>query len=157
MKKFMGCIAACSGILLALFFVLVALDVFARNVLKVSLPWVSEASTFAFIWMTLISSVAAFIEDKHYKVSIFSEAFEKRAEPLLFAVEWLSVVVFAGLLVWQGVNFTRVSAMRFSTALGFRMDAMVCIIPICGACIILAMLHRLFLYRKTKHEGEKRP
>ena len=154
MKKLMDLIGSFSGLLLAMFFVLVALDVLARNVLKISLPWISEASTFAFIWMTLMSSVVGFIEDKHYKVSIFSEQFELKMDGILFGVEVLSVLIFAGLLVWQGINFTIVSASRTSAALGIPMNYMVCAIPLCGAGIILAMLYRVYL-RKTGRNIEE--
>lgn len=146
MKKLMNAIAALSGILLMLFFVLVAVDVLARNIIKHSMPWISEASTFAFIWMTLMSSVVAFIEDKHFKVTIFSEKTEQRFGGLLFTTEAASVLVLGSIFIWEGIKFTQVSAARLSAALNIPMNYMVCAIPISGVLIVLAMIYRIYLH-----------
>ena len=78
MKKLMELINTLSGIMLAIFFVFVGLDVFSRSVLHNSITWLNEGSTLSFICMALLASAVGFIDDIHYKVSIFPEKWESK-------------------------------------------------------------------------------
>lgn len=146
MRKLMEFINGLAGVMLAVFFVFVGLDVFTRSVLNSSVTWLNEGSTLSFICMALLASAVGFIDDIHYKVSIFPEKFEKHIEKLLLVVEMICVTAFGGLLVYEGVRYAKYCAKSFSPALGIRMSYLTAIIPICGTVIILAVIYRIYLH-----------
>lgn len=147
MKKLMNFINGLAGIMLAVFFVFIGLDVVTRSVLHNSITWLNEGSTLSFICMALLASAVGFIDDIHYKVSIFPEKIEKKLDKFLFALEVVCGVVFGALLVWQGTLYVKTCMKSFSPALGIRMSYLTAIIPVCGIIIILAMAYRVYLRR----------
>lgn len=150
MRKLMEFINSLAGVMLAVFFVFVGLDVFTRSVLHSSITWLNEGSTLSFICMALLASAVGFIDDIHYKVSVFPKRFEERIEKLLFVVEMVCVLLFGALLIYEGLGYVEYCSKSFSPALGIRMSYLTAIIPVCGAVIILAVIYRIYLYIKGK-------
>jgi TRAP-type C4-dicarboxylate transport system permease small subunit len=137
MKKLASLVKAFAGILLVLFLIFVAFDVFMRNVLRIPITWLNEGSTFAFMWMTFISGAVAFYEDIHYKISLFPEKIEKKVEKFLISFELLSVLTFGVVLFWQGIKYFKVNEMSFSPSLGLKMSNIVVVLPLCSLGIII--------------------
>ncbi len=153
MKKLMDIISGLSGILLCVFFVFVALDVFCRSVLHVPVVWFNEGSTFLFMWMAFISGSIAFFEDTHYKINLFPEKFEKKIDFFLSVCEAVFTVIFAGILLWQGIKFVQYGTMKFSPALGINMSYVILVLPLCAAIILIGILYRFLMMIKGRRKG----
>lgn len=156
MKRLMECINGLAGMMLAFFFVLVGLDVLFRSVLHSSVTWMNEGSTLSFICMALLASAVGFIDDIHYKVSVFPERIEKKLDGVLFGVEMVSVLLFGGLLVYEGLRYVKNCAKSFSPALGIRMSYLTSMIPVCGVVILLAVIYRCWLRMDAKKRGAEK-
>ena len=158
MKKLMGFFSGFAGILLFIFFIFVVFDVFFRSVLQIPIVWLNEGSVYLFMWMAFISGGLAFFYDTHYKLNLFSEKFEKKIDFLLTILEAISVMVFAGILIWQGIQFVLYSTMKYSPALGMNMGFITSVLPLCGIICFLGIVYRFWTMWKAhklglKHKG----
>jgi len=129
-----------SGFLLAIFFVFVATDVFARNVLEIPIIWLNEGSVFAFQWMTFIAGAICFFENLHFRVTILPERLEIKYRIPLTIIELAANCAFGAILLVQGIQLTIVNLKSFSPAMGICTAWIVVVIPLAAVAIILSVL-----------------
>jgi TRAP-type C4-dicarboxylate transport system permease small subunit len=157
MKKLMNLFSVLSGIMLAIFFVFVIFDVFFRSALHIPIVWLNEGSTYRCMWMAFISGGVAFFEDLHFKINLFSEKFEKRIDFFLLTCETIFSILFATVLMWQGIKFLRYCTMKYTPALGINMAAIVSVLPLCSFIIIVGIIYRYTLtIMARKMEGKEK-
>ena len=68
--------------------------------------WTEEISRFFFIWMVMIGAMIAVRERLHFDVDVWP-TLKPRSEALLRMLSNSLVLIFTGVLIWWGVEFTR--------------------------------------------------
>lgn len=127
-----------AGLLIAAITVLVTVQVFARYVLNNTPPWSEELCRYLFIWVSFLGACVATRRAAHLGVdSLVSRLPAGAREVLRHAVTAL-IVVFAGLLVWQGVALVPAMASQRSPSMGISLQYVFAAIPI-AAVIILGL------------------
>jgi tripartite ATP-independent transporter DctM subunit len=125
-----------AGFLIAAITVLVTVQVFARYVLNDTPPWSEELCRYLFIWVSFLGACVATRRAAHLGVdSLVSRLPAGAREVLRHAVTAL-IVVFAGLLVWQGVALVPAMASQRSPSMGISLQYVFAAIPIAGLIIL---------------------
>ena len=125
-----------AGLLIAAITVLVTVQVFARYVLNNTPPWSEELCRYLFIWASFLGACVATRRAAHLGVdSLVSRLPAGAREVLRHAVTAL-IVVFAGLLVWQGVALVPAMASQRSPSMGISLQYVFAAIPIAAAIIL---------------------
>jgi TRAP-type C4-dicarboxylate transport system permease small subunit len=145
-----------SGLLLAIFFVFVATDVFTRNVIKVPIIWLNEGSVFSFQWMTFFAGAICFYEGLHFKVSILTQHIEEEYKVALTIIEIVASSIFGVVLLVQGIQLTILNLKSFSPALGICMAWILIALPISAVGIILSVIGKTLSFIKDLKGGETR-
>jgi TRAP-type C4-dicarboxylate transport system permease small subunit len=106
-----------SGLLAASVAVLiipVSLQIFSRYTeLIPSYIWTEEMARFLFVWMVMIGAMVGVREGSHFEVDIWPSMGAK-ATAALQLVSGIFVLVFAGVFLWAGWEFTSFALKRFS-------------------------------------------
>jgi TRAP-type C4-dicarboxylate transport system permease small subunit len=145
-----------SGFLLAIFFVFVATDVFARNILKVPIIWLNEGSVFAFQWMIFFAGALCFNERLHFKVSILPQRIEEKYKVAFTVIEIVASFIFGVVLLVQGIQLTILNLKSFSPALGICMAWILIALPVSAVAIILSAVGMVLSLIKARKRRENR-
>jgi TRAP-type C4-dicarboxylate transport system permease small subunit len=98
----------------AVLIVPVSLQIFSRYTeLIPSYIWTEELARFCFIWSILLGAMVGIREGTHFIVDLWPPL-PARAQAVLRIVAALAVLVFAGVFLWWGIDFTRFALKRFS-------------------------------------------
>jgi TRAP-type C4-dicarboxylate transport system permease small subunit len=91
----------------AILLVPVSLQIFSRytNIIP-SYIWTEEMSRFFFIWMVMLGATLAVRERLHFDVDIWT-SLSPRQDAGLRMVANFFVLLFTGVMIWQGIDFTR--------------------------------------------------
>ena len=91
----------------AILMIPVSLQIFSRftNLIP-SYIWTEEMSRFFFIWMVLLGAILAVRERLHFDVDIWT-SLTARQDAALRMVSNVFVLVFTGVMIWWGIEFTR--------------------------------------------------
>ena len=90
--------AACMALLCIITFV----NVVTRYLTNASFAFTEEVSVFLLVLLTLLGSVAAFIDGGHIRITLFADLLPKSGKKLCSALEWLANVALFGLLTVLG-------------------------------------------------------
>ncbi len=125
-----------AGLLIGAITVLVTVQVFARYVLNNTPPWSEELCRYLFVWVSFLGACVATRRAAHLGVdSLVSRLPAGAREVLRHAVTAL-IVVFAGLLVWQGAALVPAMASQRSPSMGISLQYVFVAIPIAGVIIL---------------------
>jgi TRAP-type transport system small permease protein len=92
----------------------VSLQIFSRYTeLIPSYIWTEEMARVFFIWSILLGAMVGIREGTHFVVDLWPPL-NARAQAALRLVAALAVLVFAGVFLWWGIDFTRFALKRFS-------------------------------------------
>jgi TRAP-type C4-dicarboxylate transport system permease small subunit len=98
----------------AILVVPVSMQIFSRfTALIPHYIWTEEMARFLFIWMIMIGAMVGVRESTHFEVDIWPRL-RPRAEAALRLVAAFSILVFALVFVWAGIEFTRFAWNRIS-------------------------------------------
>ena len=90
--------AACMALLCIITFV----NVVTRYLTNASFAFTEEVSVFLLVLLTLLGSVAAFIDGGHIRITLIVNLLPKAGRKLCAALEWLANVALFGLLAVLG-------------------------------------------------------
>lgn len=118
--------------LLAAIVILVVLQVVARYVLRISLPWSEELARFLLIWLTFTGAVVGAWQDAHFRVDVVTERLSPATVRVLSPT--IHVLVCAALIVfvWQGIEVARLTGFMRSTSMGLSMTYVYGLVPASG-------------------------
>ncbi len=119
---------------------LILLQVFFRFVVYVPFPWSEECARYLMIWMGMLGSVIALQQGRHIGVTFFMEKFPPRLQKPAKGLTQAGMIVFLGILCWQGILFSLFNADQISPALEIPMIIPFGAIPVGSAMMILIML-----------------
>jgi TRAP-type C4-dicarboxylate transport system permease small subunit len=92
----------------------VSLQIFSRYTeLIPSYIWTEEMARFLFVWMIMIGAMLGIREGRHFEVDIWPRL-APRPKAALGLFSNLAVLVFAGVFIWAGTEFTRFAWNRIS-------------------------------------------
>ncbi len=92
----------------------VALQVFARfTELLPRYIWTEEAARFLLVWMVTLGAMLGVREGSHFTVDLFP-GLEGRAKAAMDLLAGVFVLVFAGVFLWWGIEFTDFAWCRIS-------------------------------------------
>ncbi|MBI4506659.1 MAG: TRAP transporter small permease, partial [Chloroflexi bacterium] len=81
--------------------------VFQRYVLNQSVGWSDELLRLLLVWITFLGGAIAFGRGTHLGMNLIERWLPRRTLRLLNAAVFLLIMVFAAVLLWQGVIATR--------------------------------------------------
>jgi len=119
---------------------LILLQVFFRFVIYVPFPWSEECARYLMIWMGMLGSVIALQQGRHIGVTFFMEKLSPGLQKPARGLTQTGMILFLGILCWQGILFSLFNADQISPALEIPMIIPFGAIPVGALMMILVML-----------------
>jgi TRAP-type C4-dicarboxylate transport system permease small subunit len=95
--------------------VVIFVQVIARYVLKVALPWTEEFARYAFIWLIFLANALAERRKEHFRVSYFVEQAPRRVRYALWVFDEVLIFVFFIWLLQDSLQFVKMGKRMIST------------------------------------------
>ncbi|ARB47351.1 TRAP transporter small permease [Alloalcanivorax xenomutans] len=144
-SKHLAAVTAALGAASALIMTLALLaGVFCRYVLNSSLSWSDEVALLAFSWTVFLFASVLTREFGHVRVSIVVDALPGLPRHLLERGSVILILLFGGLMLWAGWQFTAFTAHQVSPALRYPLWLQGAAVPASGALIVFHALVLLF-------------
>ena len=118
--------------LLAAIVLLVVVQVVARYVLRLSLPWPEELARFLLIWLTFAGAVVGTWQHAHFRVDVITQHLPAPATRTLAVTIDALVCVALAVFVWQGLELTRLTGFMRSTSMELSMTYVYGVLPAGG-------------------------
>jgi C4-dicarboxylate transporter, DctQ subunit len=112
LKKVNTVCATISGIVLLFITFSIFVDVFMRYVFGRPTIWITEVSTYLFLYVIYLATAYALQEGTHIKVTFFLDFFGKRSQRIIDLITQIVAIAFTVVLLWQ------TSAMTWSAIKG---------------------------------------
>jgi TRAP-type C4-dicarboxylate transport system permease small subunit len=142
--------------LLAAIVLAVLLQVVARYVLRISLPWPEELARFLLIWLTFTGAVVGTWHHAHFRVDVVTAGLPgDLRRPLAVLVDLLVCVALA-VFVWQAVELARLTGFMRSTAMEVSMAWVYGVLPV-GGLFMLGWFLRQVVRHARGASGGARP
>ena len=138
---------AVEGICLVLMVVLsidLLLGVFSRYVLVRTFTWYDEIARGCFVWLTFLGAAVGVKRQAHFRLHIVVDRLSPRLRQAMVILFPLVVIIFAGLLIQQGLVFLEIGKFQQTPVMGLPKAYIYVAIPIGGALMILYSLGPLW-------------
>ena len=138
---------AVEGICLVLMVVLaidLLLGVFSRYVLVRTFTWYDEIARGCFVWLTFLGAAVGVKRQAHFRLHIVVDRLSPRLRQAMVILFPLVVIIFAGLLVQQGLVVLEIGKFQQTPVMGLPKTYIYVAIPIGGALMILYSLGPLW-------------
>jgi len=132
-----------AGLLIGAITVLVSVQVFARYVLNNTPPWSEELCRYLFVWASFLGACVATGRAAHLGVDSLVVRLPAGVREVLRHAVTALIVVFMGLLVWQGAALVPAMATQRSPSMGISLQYVFMAIPIAGAIMLALQLKAL--------------
>ena len=119
--------------------VVIFIQVIARYILKVSLPWTEEFARFAFIWLIFLANAMAERHKEHFKVSYFVEQAPTSVRYVFWLIGEALIFVFFVWLLFDCMTFVRMGARQIAPVLQIHMHWVYWGLPV---AVMLSLLNR---------------
>lgn len=97
-----------------------------------------ELLTFTFTWMSLLAAALIFGKKDHMRMDFFASKFTGKSSVILSIFSECLVLLFAALvLVYGGINITKLTTTQITASLGVPMSYVYVVIPISGIITIV--------------------
>jgi len=138
---------AIEGICLVLMVVLsidLLLGVFSRYVLVRTFTWYDEIARGCFVWLTFLGAAVGVKRQAHFRLHIVVDRLTPRLRQATVVILPLVVIIFAGVLIQQGLVFLEIGKFQQTPVMGLPKTWIYVAIPIGGALMILYSLGPLW-------------
>jgi len=115
----------------------ISFQVLMRYVFGNSPTWSEELALLMFSWATLGGLALGVYEGYHVRLDILINALPANGARLLEATIGAATAVFGAYLAWSGQRFVDVTSGSVSAAIGYPIEILHILAPICGALICL--------------------
>ena len=129
-------LALAAGACLALFTVVVLVDVIYRQVLMQPMMWPSEWSVMAFVWSVMLGAAVAASRQVHFVVIVFSDRGRPWDHALRIFVAAMSIL-FALVILYFGWRMMLTGTRRFTPMMGYPMTYVFAAFPVAGLAFLL--------------------
>ncbi|MBU3143290.1 TRAP transporter small permease [Clostridium sp. CF012] len=97
-----------------------------------------ELLTFSFTWMALLSAALVFGKREHMRMEFVANLFKGKASVFLTIISEGLILIFSALvLVYGGMQITKLTSLQVTASLGVPMSYIYVIVPISGVLIII--------------------
>ena len=93
-RAFDWCCDVTSLVILYVTVVVIFVQVIARYILEIALPWTEEFARFAFLWLIFLANALAERQKEHFRVSFFVEQAPRRVRYVLWVVGEVLIFTF---------------------------------------------------------------
>ena len=131
------------GWLLLLSVVLNVTQVFTRYALNAPLFWTEEMVRYTTVWLTFAGAAAASLYGDHMDMNLFGEVENRRFQAWHQAFLQMVVLVFCGLIIWQGTKFCILNGMQTAPATGLPMVDVYGATTVGGVLLAIVSLHKI--------------
>jgi TRAP-type C4-dicarboxylate transport system permease small subunit len=101
LRKVNAVCATLAGIVLLFITFSIFVDVFLRYVFGKPTIWITEVSTYLFLYVIYLGTAYALQLDMHIKVTFFLDAFSKRTKRVIDLITSILATLFTVVLLWQ--------------------------------------------------------
>lgn len=119
--------------------VVIFVQVIARYILKVALPWTEEFARYAFIWLIFLANAMAERQKEHFRVSYFVEQAPRRVRYVFWVLGEILIFIFFIWLLVDSLQFVRMGKRMISTVLQLRLDWVYWALPV---AVLFSLLNR---------------
>jgi len=119
--------------------VVIFVQVVARYILEVALPWTEEFARFAFLWLIFLANAMAERNKEHFRVTYFVEQAPRPLRYTFWVVGETLVLVFFVWLLFDSLQFVGMGKRMISTVLQLRLDYIYWALPV---AILFSLLNR---------------
>jgi TRAP-type C4-dicarboxylate transport system permease small subunit len=116
------------------------LGVFSRYVLVRTFTWYDEIARFCFVWLTFLGAAVGVKRVAHFRLHIVVDRLPPRLRQSAVVLLPLAVMIFAGVLIRQGLVFLELGKFQQTPVMGLPKTWIYVSIPIGGALMILYSL-----------------
>ena len=120
------------------------LGVFSRYVLVRTFTWYDEIARGCFVWLTFLGAAVGVKRQAHFRLHIIVDRLTPRLRQAMVILFPLVVIIFAGLLIQQGLVFLEIGKFQQTPVMGLPKAYIYVAIPIGGALMILYSLGPLW-------------
>jgi len=106
LKKVNAVCATLSGVVLLFMAISITVDVFMRYALGSPTIWITEVSTYLFLYVIYLATAYALQQGMHIRVTFLRDIFGKRTRHILDLVTSILATLFAAVLLWQVSEMT---------------------------------------------------
>ncbi|PHV70003.1 C4-dicarboxylate ABC transporter permease [Sporanaerobium hydrogeniformans] len=115
-----------------------------------------ELLTYSFTWMAILAAALVFGIRDHMRMSFFADKFTgKKAIYLSLFSEVLVFIFSAVVLVYGGINITRLTLTQVTASLGIPMGYVYMVVPIAGIIILIYNVLNMMDIVGQLNEGRK--
>ena len=138
----------------AILMIPVSIQIFSRfTSLIPAYIWTEEMSRFFFIWMVMIGAMLGLRERLHFDVDVWPDL-RPRPDALLRMVANLFVLVFAAIIIWWGIDFTKFGWNQTSELADLPMWLIFIAWPIAGLTWLLILIEAFVRDIRLYRAGE---
>jgi C4-dicarboxylate transporter DctQ subunit len=119
--------------------VVIFVQVIARYVLKVALPWTEEFARYAFIWLVFLANALAERRKEHFRCTYFVEQAPRWLRYVFWVFDEILIFVFFIWLLQDSLQFMKMGKRMISTVLQLRLDWVYWGLPV---AVIFSLLNR---------------
>ena len=120
------------------------LGVFSRYVLVKTFTWYDEIARGCFVWLTFLGAAVGVKRQAHFRLHIIVDRLTPRLRQATVIILPLVVIIFAGVLIQQGLVFLEIGKFQQTPVMGLPKTWIYVAIPIGGALMILYSLGPLW-------------
>lgn len=159
MRRFKGVITKALEVICVVLFVFITIvgtyQIVTRYVFNAPSTISEELLTFSFTWMALLSAALVFGKREHMRMEFIADKFKGKAGATLSIISEIIVLIFSALvLVYGGIQITRLTVLQVTASLGVPMSYIYIIVPISGILIVLYNIINIGeLISKSKSEN----
>jgi TRAP-type C4-dicarboxylate transport system permease small subunit len=106
LKKVNTLCATLSGLVLLFMALSITFDVFMRYALGSPTIWITEVSTYLFLYVIYLAGAYALQQGAHIKVTFFVAFFGKRTQRIIDLITSILAIIFTTVLLWQTSEMT---------------------------------------------------
>jgi C4-dicarboxylate transporter DctQ subunit len=148
------CCDVTSLVVLYVTVVVIFVQVIARYVLEIALPWTEEFARFAFLWLIFLANALAERQKEHFRVSYFVEQAPRRLRYAFWVVGEVLIFTFYLWLLADSLRFVEMGKRMISTVLQLRLDWVYWGLPV---AIVFGLLNRARNIATVLREGPDNP
>ena len=120
------------------------LGVFSRYVMVRTFTWYDEIARGCFVWLTFLGAAAGVKRQAHFRLHILVDRLSPRLHQATVILLPLVVIIFAGVLIQQGLVFLELGKFQQTPVMGLSKMWIYVAIPIGGALMILYSVRPLW-------------
>jgi len=120
------------------------LGVFSRYVMVRTFTWYDEIARGCFVWLTFLGAAVGVKRQAHFRLHILVDRLSPRLRQATVILLPLVVIIFAGVLIQQGLVFLELGKFQQTPVMGLPKTWIYVAIPIGGALMVLYSLGPLW-------------